>query len=82
MGKKRIVIAEDHTILRKVLRSLFSSGEELKVAGEVEQGLEAIRRVEGCRPDLILLDLAMPRMSGTKRSGKSIGDRRKRTSLY
>ncbi|MFO8163802.1 MAG: response regulator [Thermodesulfobacteriota bacterium] len=61
---KKIVIAEDHTILRDGLRSLLSSDEQYKVVGEAADGLEAIRCIEQCSPDLILLDLSMPRMSG------------------
>lgn len=65
MGKKhRIVIAEDHTILREGLRALLSFHPEVDVVGEAEDGLEAIRRVEKLTPDLLLMDLSMPRMSG------------------
>jgi len=62
--KKRIVLAEDHRILREGLKSLLSTSEDLQIVGEAEDGLQAIRRVEECRPDLILLDLSMPRMDG------------------
>ena len=65
MGSKyRIVIAEDHTILREGLRSLLTSGSEFEVVGEAEDGREAIRCVEKLKPDLILTDLSMPRMNG------------------
>jgi DNA-binding NarL/FixJ family response regulator len=61
---KKIVLAEDHTILRDGLRSLLNSDEQYEVVGEAADGLEAIRCIEQCSPDLILLDLSMPRMSG------------------
>jgi len=65
MGEaKKIVIAEDHTILREGLRSLLSSDEIYRVVGEAGDGLEAIRCIEQSTPDLILLDLSMPKMSG------------------
>jgi len=64
MMKKRIVIAEDHTILRQGLKALLKSNENLEVVGEAEDGLEAIRCVEKKNPDLLLLDLNMPRMDG------------------
>ena len=65
MGQKvRIVIAEDHTILREGLRALFSSSSNYEVVGEAEDGREAIRCVEKIKPDLILTDLSMPRMNG------------------
>jgi DNA-binding NarL/FixJ family response regulator len=62
--KQRIVIAEDHTILREGLKALLSSDPELAVVGEAEDGQEAIRCVEKCKPKLVLMDLSMPRMNG------------------
>jgi two-component system response regulator NreC len=62
--KARIVIAEDHTILREGLRSLLSSNPIFEIVGEAEDGREAIRCVEKFKPDLILTDLSMPRMNG------------------
>jgi len=59
-----IVIAEDHTILREGLKALLSSQPDLKVVGEAGDGLEAIRCVQNHSPDMILLDLSMPRMTG------------------
>jgi DNA-binding NarL/FixJ family response regulator len=59
-----IVIAEDHTILREGLKSLLSSQADLKIVGEAGDGLEAIRCVRDHSPDMILLDLSMPRMTG------------------
>jgi two-component system response regulator NreC len=64
--KGRIVIAEDHTILREGLCALISSQEDLEVIGEAGDGREVIRQVEGLEPDLILMDLSMPRMSGVE----------------
>jgi DNA-binding NarL/FixJ family response regulator len=62
--KKRIVIAEDHTILREGLRMLLTSNPSLEVAGEAQDGLEAKRCAESLKPHLILMDLSMPRMNG------------------
>lgn len=62
--KNRIVIAEDHTILREGLRSLLSSHSDFEIVGEAEDGREAIRCVENLSPDLVLMDLSMPRMNG------------------
>ena len=62
--KVRIVIAEDHTILREGLRSLLSSSANFEIVGEAADGREAIRHVEKFKPDLILTDLSMPRMNG------------------
>jgi len=61
---KTIVIAEDHTILRDGLRSLLNADDQYEVVGEAADGLEALHCVQQFSPDLILLDLSMPRMSG------------------
>lgn len=63
-GKKRIVIAEDHAILRRGLQSMLSAQGELEVVGEAEDGLGAIRVIKETEPDLAILDLSMPKMSG------------------
>ena len=60
----RIIIAEDHTILREGLRALLSSNPNLEIVDEARDGQEAIRAVEKHRPDLVLIDLSMPRMNG------------------
>lgn len=65
MGEKvRIVIAEDHTILREGLRSLLSSNAQFEIVAEAGDGREAIRHAKKYKPDLILTDLSMPRMNG------------------
>lgn len=62
--KKRIVIAEDHTILREGLKALLSLNLDLEVVGEAEDGREAVRTALEFKPDLMLMDLSMPRMNG------------------
>ena len=60
----RIVIAEDHTILREGLKSLLRADPDFDVVGEAEDGRDAIRCVQTHSPDLVLMDLSMPRMNG------------------
>jgi len=65
MAKKvKIVLAEDHTILREGLRALLSADPELEIVGEAADGREAVRCVEKLGPQLVLMDLSMPRMTG------------------
>jgi DNA-binding NarL/FixJ family response regulator len=61
---KRIVLAEDHRLLREGLKALLLTEKNLQVVDEAENGLEAVKCVEKHNPDLILLDLSMPKVSG------------------
>lgn len=63
-ARQKVVIAEDHTILREGLRALLSADPSLEIVGEAEDGNAAIRCVEKYKPQLILMDLSMPRMNG------------------
>jgi two-component system response regulator NreC len=64
--KHRIVIAEDHTILREGLRALLSSDPDFEVIAEAQDGRDAVRCAEQLTPDLILMDLSMPKMDGVE----------------
>jgi DNA-binding NarL/FixJ family response regulator len=63
-AKKEVVIAEDHKLFREGLKSMLSARNDLHVVDEAQDGLEAIRCVKQNKPDLLLLDLSMPRLSG------------------
>jgi two-component system, NarL family, nitrate/nitrite response regulator NarL len=60
----RIVIADDHPIFRDGLRKLLESEPGFAVVGEADNGLTAIRAVQALKPDLLLLDMAMPKLGG------------------
>ncbi|MDA8140892.1 MAG: response regulator transcription factor [Desulfobacteraceae bacterium] len=62
--KKKVVIAEDHQLFREGLKALLAANEDLEVVAEAQDGLEAIHCVRKHTPDLLLLDLSMPRLSG------------------
>ena len=63
-SKIRILIADDHAIFRDGLRRLLELEPEFEVVGEAADGAEAIAQTQQIRPDILLLDLAMPRMPG------------------
>jgi DNA-binding NarL/FixJ family response regulator len=60
----RVVIAEDQTIVRQGLRSLLGLSGDIEIAGEAADGEEAIEVIEAVKPDVVLLDLRMPRLDG------------------
>ena len=60
----RIVIADDHHLVREGLRRLLEQQTTFRVVGEAANGLEALEQVKALKPDVLLLDLAMPRMNG------------------
>ncbi len=63
-SKTKVVIVEDHKLFREGLKSMLADKTGLEVVGEAGDGLEAIRIVKKIRPDMMLLDLSMPKMNG------------------
>jgi DNA-binding NarL/FixJ family response regulator len=61
---KRVVIVEDHTILRETLKTALEAETEIEIVGEAGDGIEAVRCAIEHQPDLVLLDLSMPKMDG------------------
>jgi DNA-binding NarL/FixJ family response regulator len=64
MTKIRVVLADDHPIVRTGIRSLLQSAHDIEVVAEATSGIEALNRVEELQPDILLLDMEMPGMSG------------------
>jgi two-component system, NarL family, response regulator LiaR len=60
----RILIADDHPIVRKGLRMVLSNEPDLEVIGEAVNGMEAVEQARALKPDVILMDLQMPRKNG------------------
>ena len=60
----RIIIADDHTLLRDGLRALFASVPDIEVIGEAESGADVISKAEQLQPDVILMDIQMPGING------------------
>jgi len=60
----RILLADDHAVLRAGLRALLAAQGDLEVVGEASEGAEAIRLCQALRPDVVVMDIGMPGVSG------------------
>lgn len=66
----RVVIADDHHLVRQGLRALLESNPEVKVIGEAATGLEAVEEAEKLQPDVVVMDLSMPRLDGVQAASR------------
>jgi NarL family two-component system response regulator LiaR len=66
MDKIKIMIVDDHPMMRDALKMAFTGEEDLEVIGEAQDGIEALQLLETLQPDLILMDLLMPNLSGVE----------------
>ena len=64
MSRIRILLADDHSLVRKGLRLLLESQEGVAVVGEASDGREAVRLTSELQPDIAILDIAMPNLNG------------------
>ncbi len=64
MSKLRILIVDDHGVVRAGIRSLLDTETDMEVVGEAARGEEALEKVRKLHPDLVLMDIAMPGMNG------------------
>jgi len=76
----RVVLAEDHETVREGLRLLVDAQDDMRVVGEAREGAEAIERVAALKPDVVVLDLTMPGMSGLA-AARQLRDRATSTAV-
>ena len=66
MERIKVLIADDHRIVREGLMAILKTKENIEVVGEAQDGQEAIEKVRTLEPDVILMDVSMPRMGGVE----------------
>jgi two-component system NarL family response regulator len=87
MNKIRILLADDHSIMRMGLASLLSREKDMLVVGEAENGEEAVALSHKLKPDVVVMDLMMPVMSGSEATrlitaGDSAGNKKPRVLIF
>lgn len=63
-GQVRILVVDDHEAFRQFVSSMLQERPNLEVIAEVQDGLEAVQHAEALQPDLVLLDIGLPKLSG------------------
>src|SRR5437764_3900598 len=63
-AKIKILVADDHPVVRKGLQSCLTRQDRLRLVGEASDGDEALRKIKELTPDVVLMDITMPRMNG------------------
>jgi len=80
MNVTTIVLADDHHIVRKGMRTVLEAEADFRLVGEASDGLEAVRLVERLRPDVLVLDLMMPGLNGLE-VARQVGKRSPQTRV-
>lgn len=62
----RVIVADDHHLVRQGIRALLERADDIEVVGEAADGQEAIELVQRLNPDVLVVDIAMPRLDGTQ----------------
>lgn len=73
----RVLIADDHTILREGLKLILESRGDIKVVAEAADGLDAVKKAKEFNPDVIVMDVSMPNMNGIEATGRILEENKK-----
>jgi DNA-binding NarL/FixJ family response regulator len=73
MTKIRVLLADDHAVVRDGLRALLEESEDIEVVGLCADGLETVRQARQLQPDVVVMDVAMPRLNGIEATRRVLG---------
>lgn len=73
----RVALADDHHLVRQGIRALLEKDAEIEVIGEAENGQEAVQLVEKLKPDVLVMDVAMPRLNGLEAASRVLSSTEK-----
>jgi two-component system response regulator NreC len=70
--RTRILVADDHTIVRQGLRAILESEPDIEVVGEAADGREAVKKAGSLAPDVVIMDVSMPKMNGLEATARIV----------
>lgn len=74
MSKIRVLLADDHAVIRDGLRALLDENDDIIVVGQAADGLETVQQARELKPDVVVMDLAMPRLNGVEATRRVLAD--------
>ncbi len=69
-SKTRVLLVDDHKIVRQSIKAILDAQEDIKIIGEAEDGRQAVEMVKKLKPDVIVIDFAMPKLNGLEATYK------------